>query len=549
MNDGSTQLDIIYRMMSEFTSSADIGRTLYRGLDYICTASNAEAASFFYLYEERAILRCEACIGPSDIFGLELPATRGIIGAVTQSDMTRFVPDVAKDADFSRVVDTQTGFQTKSMICVPVSGYGKKYGAIQLINRRDGDFFSSSDAALVSVYGKSAALALTNSQLTAHMLEAEALKRDLALASQVQESLFPKQSYPYIYGVNVPKKGVSGDLFDYVIRDGQVFFCMADVSGKGSDAALVMAKTHSLFHSLSRGCPSPAALAAMMNRELTETAFNGMFVTAIIGVFNPATGAMACCNAGHEPSLIINPDSSFDYIEASIQPLGILDFSENDIVTQQHDLSDKRFFCYSDGVTEAEIDGHMIGAVRLAQLLSAQMDLPLARQIENIVRHIKQHTARLQDDLTLLGLGCPPPQKVKMKENKNLLFSLTLKNQVPELRRIRRALQKSLANTPAQKRVKDVQLAVSEALQNIINHAFAEQQSGCIALSGYIANMMLHIAIIDDAPLAVLENIKPRPLDEMREGGLGTHFILTLAEQVNWSHDGGRNRLDMRFAL
>ena len=559
MNDSGTQLDIIYRMMSEFTSSADINRTLYRGLDYICTEINAEAASFFYLYEARAILRCEACIGPSDITGLELPARRGIIGAVAQSDVMRFVPDVAKDSDFSPLVDTQTGFETKSMICVPVSGNGKKYGAIQLINRRDGTLFSPTDAALVSVYGKSAALALTNSQLTAHMLEADALKRDLAMASRVQESLFPKQTYPYIYGMNVPKKGVSGDLFDYVIRDGQVFFCMADVSGKGTDAALVMAKTHSLFRSLSRNTPSPAMLATMMNRELTETSFDGMFVTAIIGAFDPVSGAMACCNAGHEPGLIINSDSSFDYVPASVQPLGIVDFACDDIVTQKHDLSDKRFFCYSDGITEAEIDGQMVGAVKLAEMLSKQMDLPLRRQIENTMCNIQQRATILQDDLTLLGLGLGQDlglglelERATPEKNaeKNMLFSLSMRNEMTQLRHTRRALQKALANTAAQKRIDDVQLAVSEALQNIIRHAFDKNQIGHITLSGHIANNMLHICIIDTAPMIDLARIKPRPLDAVREGGLGTHFIMTLAEQANWSHDDKkRNRLDMRFTL
>ena len=101
----------------------------------------------------------------------------------------------------------------------------------------------------MSVYGKSAALALANSEMTARMVEADSIQRDLKMASRVQESLFPNQRMDFIYGVNIPKKGVSGDLFDYVDRDGQIYFCMADVSGKGTDAALVMAKTHSLFRS------------------------------------------------------------------------------------------------------------------------------------------------------------------------------------------------------------------------------------------------------------------------------------------------------------
>ena len=129
--------------------------------------------------------------------------------------------------------------------------------------------------------------------------------------------------------MNIPKKGVSGDLYDYVSRDGQIYFCMADVSGKGTDAALVMAKTHSLFRSLSRNMPAVNELAARMNGELVETAFNGMFVTAIIGQYD-SQASRSACNAG-EPGLLVDGKGRFSYVEASPQPLGILDFAPHEI--------------------------------------------------------------------------------------------------------------------------------------------------------------------------------------------------------------------------
>jgi len=82
------------------------------------------------------------------------------------------------------------------------------------------------------------------------------------------------------------------------MRGEYLYFCMADVSGKGTDAALVMAKTISLFRSMSRAEPEVDELAARVNMELVETAFNGMFATAIIGRYHPETHEMQCCNAG-----------------------------------------------------------------------------------------------------------------------------------------------------------------------------------------------------------------------------------------------------------
>ena len=559
MPESNTQLDIVYRMMSAFASSSDMAQTLYEGLDFIRAEIGAEAASFFMLHEEAEILRCEACIGPADITGLEVPANQGIVGAVTQSDEMRYVRDTAHDSDFTGAVDAKTGFATKSMICVPVSGNGKRFGALQLINRLDGALFSDDDAALVSVYGKSAALALANSQMAKRMVEADNIQRDLQMASRVQESLFPSADFDFIHGVNVPKKGVSGDLYDYVSRDGQIYFCMADVSGKGTDAALVMAKTHSLFRSLSRNRPAVNELASRMNGELVETAFNGMFVTAIIGSYHPESGAMQCCNAGHEPGLIVGRNGSFSYVEASLQPLGILDFAPHDIEVEHHDLAAARFFCYSDGITEAHINGTMLGATKLASILAEQMAFSIAHQVDHTVDVVRQKADELSDDLTLLGLGCAPGKPVGTQSGINIvepalageqfLFNISVTNEVPELRRLRREIESALGDTPARDIIMNVCLAVDEATQNIIRHAFPDNMSGRIEIGGYIAEQKLHISITDTAPLIDLEKVKPRDLDDIRAGGLGTHLIQEITETARWWHAEGRNRLDLVFGF
>lgn len=559
MQDVSPQLDIIYRMMAAFASTSDISETLYEGLEFVSEQIGAEAASFFYLHEERETLICEACIGPIDITGLEVPAGAGIVGAVTQSDTMRYVHDTASDEDFTGSVDAKTGFETKSMICVPVSGNGKRYGAMQFINRLDGDFFSDNDATLVSVYGKSAALALANSQMAQRMVEADSFARDLRMASKVQESLFPEAQYDYVHGINIPKKGVSGDLYDYVTRGPHLYFCMADVSGKGTDAALVMAKTISLFRAMSREEPEIGHMAARINAELVETAFNGMFVTAIMGRYDPLSGDMQCCNAGHEPGLLLNLDGTANYVEASIQPLGILDFEAGDISVETHNLTDSRFFCYSDGITEAAVNGVMLGADKLATILAEQMDIPIASQIDNTVQAVKRKVELLPDDLTLLGLGCAPmaravrppePENIAAQaKDERLLFSLSIINEVPELRRLRREIEEVLNASAARHIASNVCLAVDEAAQNVIRHAFPDDMSGRIDIRGHIEEALLHVVVTDSAPLIDLASIKPRDLDDVREGGLGTYFIREITETSKWSHDDGQNRLDMKFRL
>ena len=333
---------------------------------------------------------------------------------------------------------------------------------------------------------------------------------------------------------------------------------MADVSGKGTDAALVMAKTHSLFRSLSRNMPAVNELAARINSELVETAFNGMFVTAIIGQYEPESGRMQCCNAGHEPGLLVDASGSFSYIEASLQPLGILEFAPHDIDVEHHNLKTSRFFCYSDGITEAQLNGTMLGATKLAAILAEQMSFSITDQVNHTVEVVRQKADNLTDDLTLLGLGCEPVELVggnpqidivePAQGQEDLIFNISVTNEVPELRRLRREIENTLAKTQARNIAMNVCLAVDEATQNIIRHAFPENMSGRIEIGGYFAAQKLHISITDTAPLIDLSQVRPRDLNDIRDGGLGTHLIMEVSDEARWWHDNGRNRLDLVFA-
>ena len=403
------QLEIIYRMMEAFAEGGgtpeSVSIAMQQGLIYVQESLDAEAASFFMLDEKAENFTCENCLGPVDIIGLSLPIGAGIIGDVVAKDDTRFIADCTKDPNFNSDVDDETGFFTRSMICAPVSGNGKKFGALQIINKSSGDrLFTEEDARLVTLLACSSALALANSEMTAGIVEANKIKRDLKLAAVVQTGLFPRENHPYACGLNVPMQGVSGDLFDFVERDGLVYFCMGDVSGKGMNAALVMSKTHSLFRSLSRSTPTPAELVAGINRELVETSDNGMFVTAIIGTYNPENNQLLVCNAGHEPGLVTG-SKGVDYVKPHLHPMGIMETATEQIEQSQIDLTNARFFAYSDGLTETEINGDPIGPENLAGKISAHQSIGLPSQLDLVMQEVRQKADRIFDDLTILGIG------------------------------------------------------------------------------------------------------------------------------------------------
>ncbi len=400
------QLDIIYRMMNAFATNTNVNEALQQGLKYVKQSLNAEAASFFILDEEKKMLTCCACFGPVDITGLEIAYDKGIVGSVIAKNETRFIEDCLRDPNFNNAVDKKTGFTTKSMICAPVASLDKKFGALQLINRLgQNPLFENEDATMVTVLANSAALALANSEMTKAIVESEKTKRDLNMAARIQENLFPQGPHAVAHGRNIPMKEISGDLFDFVERDDRLYFCVADVAGKGINAALVMAKTHSLFRSLSRRKPEIDTLTAQINRELVETATHGMFVTAIIGFYDLSHHTISLCNAGHEPGLVLSKNGAAHYIEASLHPLGIMAFAPEMITTETIALTNARFFSYSDGLTETKIGDDMLGAKRLAEKLHSFFEADLAQQVDGVVKDIHQASDIINDDLTLLGIG------------------------------------------------------------------------------------------------------------------------------------------------
>src|SRR6185295_16982140 len=132
---------------------------------------------------------------------------------------------------------------------------------------------------------------ISNARLADQLVEQERIKRELELASEIQRSLLPQadETLP-IFGINRPIREVSGDFYDFFeLPDGTVAFCLGDVSGKGMNAALLMAKTASLFRCLGKTIRDPARLLTILNREVQETASRGMFVTMIAGLYEPST--------------------------------------------------------------------------------------------------------------------------------------------------------------------------------------------------------------------------------------------------------------------
>ena len=401
-------LQLLASVSQDFAVSPAMEETLANATRQMMAYMDTEAVSIFLLDDQGEHLTCLACAGPVSIEGLRIGATQGIVGRAVSSDCVQMVRDTASDSGFSGAVDELTGFRTRSILCAPLRIKSRMLGALEVINKRSGDgLFSDSDKQLLQALAGMVSLAISNARMAEALVEQERMRKELELAREIQRGLLPTPGGPDfpVCGVNYPAMEVSGDFYDFFpLADGRIAWGLGDVSGKGMNAAMLMAKTNSLFRCLGKTADGMATLLAAINEEVAETTSHGMFVTMVAGTYDPHTGEICFANAGHQPPLYRRADGAYHEIEAECPPLGVM--SGVTYVEQHLQLEDGRLYVFTDGVTEGHAgDGQMLGLEGLMALLDAHAGLDAEAQLASIANALRRDGERLHDDLTMVAIG------------------------------------------------------------------------------------------------------------------------------------------------
>ncbi len=237
----------------------------------------------------------------------------------------------------------------------------------------------------------------------------ERIESELRIARDIQmsmvPSIFPKREGLDLYASMTPAREVGGDLYDYLLEEDTLYFCLGDVSGKGVPASLFMAQATRLFRALAKQHQMPATIATRLNEELTEKNDNGMFVTMFIGQMNLTTGHLYFCNAGHNPPVIGGDEQHGSFLEMeSNAPIGLwpgIEYIGEEIET----IKGRPLFIYSDGLNEAENKNReQFGDERMLDILR-HTDFKSARQVvETLKKEVEHHRdgAEANDDLTIM---------------------------------------------------------------------------------------------------------------------------------------------------
>ena len=233
------------------------------------------------------------------------------------------------------------------------------------------------------------------------------LKQEREIAGEVQKKLFPKEfsNKDLIFAKNVPAKDVSGDYYDYIsMNENEVYFTLADVSGKGVKAGILMANAAAVFRSMAKLEKSVSTIAKFINNQVAENSYQGMFITAVIGKLNIAKKEVEYINLGHEPIMIFNKDYNFEYLKSTLPPLGIMKMEdENFFQTSKINIKDKNLMVYTDGVTEGYLENN-----QELQVKGLEQELKKNNLVKNedIINHISSILTKrdlpLRDDVTCL---------------------------------------------------------------------------------------------------------------------------------------------------
>ena len=241
------------------------------------------------------------------------------------------------------------------------------------------------------------------------------IERDLHIANSIQMGMLPKvfPTYPdredvQIYASLTPAKEVGGDLFDFYFRDGKLFFCIGDVSGKGVPASLFMAVTRSVFRTVSAHESLPDRIMTSINKTIGEINDSLLFVTLFVGALDLKTGMMQYCNAGHDEPLLVGAGVGTLPCDSNI-PVGV-DAGWKYTLQEAEIYEGTTIFLFTDGLTEAENASHELFKIERVkevaeQALSRREQAPrplIATMTEAVHQFVGE--AEQSDDLTMMGI-------------------------------------------------------------------------------------------------------------------------------------------------
>jgi len=337
----------------------------------------------------------------------------GVVGGIYSSQKAEIIEDLRKDARLKQ----GSSFQNNVTVMVgPLSFGPKKLGVLAVTSPKGRAPFKENDFEVFKSIVEQSAFALANAMAHQAAAEKKQIEAELRAASDIQRILLPERDPALagytIAGRNIPAKVLSGDYYDYIpLTDGHLGVVIADVSGKGTAAAIITAMCRSILRSNAASSPSPAAVLGAVNRQLAPDIREDMFISMIYLVFDQKTDQITLARAGHTLPLIWRKDTGkVETLHSGGLAVGIDKGDVFERVTKDLTFQMQPGDClllYTDGVNEA-LDGKGLefGEERIHTALATLAPQGSQTVIDGIIADVDKFLGgkRSHDDITLIAL-------------------------------------------------------------------------------------------------------------------------------------------------
>jgi len=341
---------------------------------------------------------------------LDLYISRTLLSEVVEERNVVAFVDSVPDDKLARA-NSIIAQNIRSAVCAPLLVGDAVLGVLYLDFQVNRGAVVNEDVRLIAQIARFAAVKLETTRLREEALAKAKLDEELRTAYTIQSRLLPAElpaidGYAFA-GTNKPCRTVSGDYFDVLLRpDGRVYFIIADVSGKGITAALVMASVATAFNIFTRTDPTPADLVREMNATLAPKTAPTKFVTLVVGVLDPKNGTVEFANAGHVAPLVVSRNG-IAQLTSTDMVVGLFAFAtyRNQHVALEEGDS---LVLFTDGVTEAENEAEeQLGLAPIAALVGTLHGTPAAQILDLIDMHVHTFigTVPPADDVTMFAIS------------------------------------------------------------------------------------------------------------------------------------------------
>ena len=330
-----------------------------------------------------------------------------LTGWMLKNKTPLLINDLENDSRFKYMVNED--FPIRSLLSVPMTVKGKMIGLLTIFNKKTNTGFTNNDQRLLGIIAAQSAQIIENARLYQEEQNLRHLQEEMRLAYEIQVNLLPK-SQPDIFGYqiagkSIPAKDVGGDYYDFIeIDENRLAFCIADISGKGIPAAILMANVQASLRGqakLDRACKDCVSFTSDILFHNTSPT---KYATLFYAILNKESNEITYCNAGHNEPLLFLNDGKLKKLTTGGVVAGVIpsfQFEEEKIVFEQNEL----LVLFSDGITEAmNKDEEEFGDERLREVIINNKNESAENLIEIILDEVHKFTGKTpqMDDMTIV---------------------------------------------------------------------------------------------------------------------------------------------------